>query len=111
MDGAMTMEDVEDGIQRGRFHFWPGQHAAAVTEFAEYPRKKYLNIALAGGDMGELIAMLPSMKSFGAFHGCEKIMEAGREGWERVLGRQGWKRECVVLSTPIEDSANVKLLQ
>jgi len=110
-DGAMLIEDVEENIRNGKYQFWPGFAAAAITEIAIYPRKRHLLIVLAGGDMEEIIAMFPSMKSFGCFHGCEKLVEAGRTGWERVLGRRGWRRECVVLSTPIEALTNGKPIQ
>jgi hypothetical protein len=100
--GIISIEDVEAGIAAGNMQFWPGQRSAAVTEIAVYPRTKHLLVVLAGGDMEEIISMIPSFKFFGKAHGCEKLVEAGRAGWERVLKGRGWKRECVVLSTPIE---------
>ncbi len=102
----ITIEDVERGIATGHMQFWPGEHSAAVTEIATFPRAKHLLVVLAGGNMEEIISMIPSFKFFGAKNGCTKLIEAGRPGWERVLGPQGWKRECVVLSTPIEEIAN-----
>lgn len=100
--GVISIEDVEAGIAKGTMQFWPGQRSAAVTEIAVYPRTKHLLVMLAGGDMEEIISMIPSFKFFGKAHGCEKLVEAGRAGWERVLKGRGWKRECVVLSTAIE---------
>jgi hypothetical protein len=100
--GLLSIEDVESGIEKGSMQFWPGAKCAAVTEIAVYPQSKHLLVALAGGDMEEIISMIPSFKRFGKAHGCEKLVEAGRAGWERVLKSRGWKRECVVLSTPIE---------
>lgn len=109
MDGLLTMEDVERCIATGHMQFWAGEKAAAVTEIATFPRSKHLLIVLAGGDMKEIISMFPSMKHFGARNGCTKLVEAGRPGWERVLKAEGWKRECVVLSTAIEETANGRL--
>lgn len=105
-DGTHTIEDVADGIARGVFHFWPGKRSAAVTQILVYPRAQFLLIFLAGGDMDELIDMIPSWKSWGAYLGCSKLTLAGRPGWQRVLG--DWQREVVVLSTPIELGANAE---
>jgi hypothetical protein len=104
--GLLSIEDVERSIEAGNMQFWPGKACAAVTEVAVYPQSKHLMIVLAGGNMEEIISMIPSFKWFGAAHGCTKLVEAGRPGWERVLRSRGWKRECVVLSTPIEETTN-----
>ena len=71
----------------------------------QFPRLRVLHIFLAGGELDELLGMVPAFKSWGAFHGCSKLTLAGRQGWERVLS---WRRECVVLSTEIELGANAK---
>lgn len=103
--GTHTIEDIEGRIAEGTMHFWPGKQCAAVTEVAAYPRKKLLSITYAGGDLNELLSLIPVWKSWGAHLGCSELIEAGRPGWERVLGRLGWKKEFVVLSTPIEGMA------
>jgi hypothetical protein len=105
-DGTHTIEDVAEGVERGAFHFWPGKACAAVTQVLEYPRARFLLIFLAGGNMQELVDMIPSWKSWGAYLGCSKLTLAGRPGWQRVLG--DWQREVVVLSTAIELGANAK---
>lgn len=97
-----TLADIAAGVASGRYHFWPGEKSAAITEVWEYPRARHLIVFLAGGDLHELVAMVPSFMSWGKHLGCTKIVECGRPGWERVLGNQGWKREAVVLSRPIE---------
>lgn len=98
--GAYAIEDVEQAIEAGRMQFWPGHNCAAITECVSFPRKKMLNITLAGGDMQELIGMIPSFSSFASFLGCSELAVAGRPGWEKVL--RGWKKGFVVLSTPVE---------
>lgn len=104
--GTHTLADIADGIAAGNFHFWPGEKAAAITEIHQYPRARFLHIFLAGGDLAELLAMIPAFKSWGAFHQCSKLTLAGRLGWKRVLG--DWKHEVAVLSTPLELGANEK---
>ncbi|MGA8079971.1 MAG: hypothetical protein WB868_21555 [Xanthobacteraceae bacterium] len=103
---TITIDDVREKIQRGAMHFWPGKNCACVTEIYEFPRAKFLNVTLAGGDMAEILGMVPSFLSFGAHCGCSKLTEAGRAGWERVLKARGWKKELVVLSIQIDNPSN-----
>jgi hypothetical protein len=103
-EGTLTIDDVIHAIAEGRMHFWPGKNCAAVTELAVFPRKRILNVTLAGGDMDEILDMIPSFKAFGRALGCECVAVVGREGWERVLGRLGWKKAHVVLTTPTKEA-------
>jgi hypothetical protein len=99
--GTHTLADVVQGIADGVFHFWPGEKCAAVTQVYTYPTARYLHIFLAGGDLEELLAMVPLFKSWAKHLGCTELTVAGRPGWERKLG--GWTRRAVVLSTRVED--------
>lgn len=99
-----TIDDIARGVEEGRFHFWPGERAAAITCVNVFPRAQYLNVFLAGGDMEELLAMVPSFKSWGRHLGCSKLTLFGRAGWKRVL--RDWQQEVVVLSTSLELGAN-----
>lgn len=105
-EGIYTLDEVRDAIRAGEMHFWPGEHCAAVTEIGAFPRRRFLNVILAGGDLKELIGMIPAWKAWGRFLGCSDLKVVGRRGWERVLGTRGWKRAFVVLTTPIETTAN-----
>lgn len=100
--GEITIDDVAAAIGKGKMHFWPGKECACVTEVAEFPRKRYLNVTLAGGRMDEILSMIPSFKAWAHKLGCDKITVAGRVGWERVLRPLGWKKDLVVLSVPVE---------
>lgn len=102
--GTHTIEDIEKRLAEGTAQFWPGQRSAAVTQICEYPQAKWLSIWLAGGDLGELVGMVPTWRNFAAFHGCENISITGRRGWERVLGKHGWKARAVCLSLPVAES-------
>lgn len=104
-DGQITIDDVIQRIAEGRMHFWPGKRCACVTELAVFPHKRYLNVTLAGGDMDEILSMVPSFQAYARALGCEKVTEAGRPGWEKVLRARGWKKELVVLSIPVEGTA------
>jgi hypothetical protein len=101
-DGAYTIEDVEREIVAGNMHFFPQPASASVTEMAEFPGRRFLNVVLAGGELKEIVAMVPRWKAWAAFLGCDALKVAGRPGWARALGA-GWKTSCVVLTTPVKD--------
>lgn len=103
LTGTHHLSDVVHGIADGVFHFWPGEKCAAVTQVYTYPRVKYLHIFIAGGDLEELLAMVPLFKSWAKHLGCTELTVAGRPGWEKVLG---WTRRAVVLSTQVEEIAS-----
>lgn len=101
-NGAVTIEDIEEGIEAGRYHFWPGKKCAAITQLVEYPRATFLHVPFAGGDdIDELVAMVPSFMSWGKYLGASKVTLTGRAGWERVLKPSGWEKTAVCLSLPI----------
>ena len=90
--GTHTMDDVVEAIEAGSMLFWPGTNSAIVTEIGVYPRCKVLHFFLAGGDLAELEAMVPSILAYGRSQGCTKATLAGRPGWGRsFLSRTGWK--------------------
>jgi hypothetical protein len=101
-----AIEDIEAGIASGAYQFWPGAKSAAITEIHSFPRARYLHIFLAGGDMEELIAMIPSWKSLAAHLGCSDLTLYGRPGWERALKSHGWQKRVVVVSTGVEEPSN-----
>ncbi len=101
--GTHDISDVVQGIADGIFHFWPGEKCAAVTQIYQYPRARYLHIFIAGGDLQELLGMVPLFKSWARHLGCTKLTLCGRPGWEKALG---WTRGAVVLSTQVEETAS-----
>jgi hypothetical protein len=93
-----TIEDVEIGLVKGIYVFWPASRSAAITEIHDYPRAKHMHLFLAGGDLDELRSMVPMWQSWARFNGCSKVTLVGRRGWERALKQQGWKADFVGLS-------------
>lgn len=89
--GFEAIEDVERLIAESKYQFWPGRHAAVVTEIAQYPQKRVLVVQHAGGDMGELIDMEPSIAAFARVAACDAIMGFGRLGWKRIWERRGYR--------------------
>lgn len=101
-EGTHTIEDIREGVRVRRYHFWPGEHSAAITEVLQFPRKRVFNVFLAGGNLNEIIdRMEPDFCSFARHLGCTEIALIGRLGWEKPLKPLGWHRSAIVLTKPL----------
>lgn len=78
-------DDVLMAVATGKAQFWPGETAAIVTEILDHPRCRALHIWLAGGNMDELLQMLPDIERWATEQGCKSVTITGRRGWQRVL--------------------------
>lgn len=94
-------EDIVSGVMSGYMQFWPARDAAAVTEILTYPKKKVLNIFLAGGNMETIIDMNESAEYFAKANGCTSMTMAGRKGWSKVLKDKGYREAFTVLRKEI----------
>lgn len=89
--GTHTVDDVWSEVCAGEAQFWPGERSAMVTNVVEFPRAKALHFWLCGGELEDLLVMLPQIEAWGAQHGCSKFTTAGRSGWRRVLKSHGYR--------------------
>ena len=97
--GTHGIEDIAEGLKKGRFQLWPADDSVVVTEIIVYPRLKNLHFFLAGGDLDELRLMRPLIESWGRDMGCTRVSLAGREGWSKTFLRdEGYKPKWFVLS-------------
>jgi len=78
--------DILAEVEAGEALFWPGEKAAVVTQFWDFPRAKAINFWLAGGDMEELRQMHDEIAAWAKARGCTHAIIAGRAGWSRALG-------------------------
>ncbi len=91
-EGTHDLEDVRQAIETGQAQFWPGERSAVVTEINRFPKLTSLHFWLCGGDLSELINdMRPAIEAFGREVGCTRFTTAGREGWQRVMARHGYR--------------------
>lgn len=89
--GTHTFQDIADGVAEGRMQLWPAPRGCIVTEIVVYPRKKYLNLFLAGGELDQLLDMNESITAWAKQWGCDGGMMSGRSGWKKPLEKLGWK--------------------
>jgi hypothetical protein len=99
--GTHDFQDVADGILSGRMQLWPAEKGCAVTEIVEFPKKRTLNVFLAGGEMDTIVDMLKSAETWGKAQGCSAMTVAGRKGWKRVLAPHGFNEVFTVLELKI----------
>lgn len=101
-NGTHTFEDIVKGISEGRMQLWPAERGVMVTEIVVYPRRKMLNIFLAGGDLDQLLDMGDDMRAWAKAQGCDGAMLTGRKGWARVMKNHGWREKWITMTTEIE---------
>ena len=90
-NGTYLWEDVVQNIAEEKMQFWPAPRGCMVTEIVVYPRKKYLNLFLAGGELDQLLDMNESITAWAKQWGCDGGMMSGRSGWKKPLEKLGWK--------------------
>lgn len=81
-----TKEDVWERIIWGRCHFWPGEESVIVTEFRTTPTGiKSQHNWLAGGNLEEIVGMMPRIEQWGRECGAHRQTGEGRRGWLRAF--------------------------
>jgi len=101
--GTHDFSDVRGMVERGEAQFWPGVHSCVITQVDYQPRRRILNIFLAGGNLAEVEAMTPLILKWGYDQGCTAATFVGRKGWERTfLSRTGWEPQMVMFSKELK---------
>lgn len=87
-----TEADLLADLAKGRAQLWEGRTAAFVTQCIHEPAGPTLHAWLAGGELRELLAMIPGIEAWGRTQGCERATVTGRPGWRRVLSKFGYRQ-------------------
>ena len=88
--GTHLYSDIVRSVLNYEMQLWSSKDSCIVTEFVNFPRKRFLHVFLCGGNMGEILDMQPAIVEFAKANGCDGLTSAGRPGWERVLGKTDW---------------------
>ncbi len=81
-----TKEDVWRRIESGKAYFWPDNNSAIVAEILNHPTGlRTFHGWLAGGELSEIVARIPSLEQFAIERGCHRATVTGRPGWQRVF--------------------------
>ena len=90
-------EDIVKAVFSGHMQLWANERGCAVTEMVVFPKKKMLNVFLAGGDMDQILDMESACEEFAKMNDCDGLTIAGRKGWKKVLGQRGWTERLMVM--------------
>lgn len=88
-----TEAELLADIIAGRATLWTGARCAMVTQFVTEATGKCVHAWLAGGDLNEIVALVPGIEAFARTGGCTHATVMGRAGWRRKLEPLGY-RQC-----------------
>lgn len=89
--GTHSFDDIVQGIAECRMQLWPAPRGCIVSEIVVYPRKKVINIFLAGGELDQILDMDADVKEWAKAQGCTGAQMSGRLGWKKPLKPLGWE--------------------
>jgi len=99
--GTHVFADIVKGVESGRYQFWPAPESVVVTEILRLPRKQVVHCFLAAGKLEEIQVQRRWLEGWAKSIGCEAVTIAGRPGWEKVLGGDGYRKAAVLLEKEI----------
>lgn len=90
--GSHVWDDIVAGVYAGQFHLFAKPRGCVVLEIRQYPRKREMNVFLAGGELGEIIGNIDELDAIARGAGAEALTMGGRPGWGPVLSENGWQK-------------------
>lgn len=91
----LSVADLEADITQGVAYVWEGQTSDVFTRI----NGPVCEMGPASGDMNEIVAQaLPDIERWAKENACtDMFVQAGREGWARVLAPHGYEVAAVIL--------------
>ena len=84
--GTHYFDDIVESIAKGTMQLWAAPRGCIVTEIVIYPRKKVLNIFLAGGELEQILDMDNDVKEWASTESTmNKYRERYKEEWKAKL--------------------------
>lgn len=84
-----TINDIQQSIARGTMQCFVSGDSFVITEIVVAPRKTYLNVFLAVGDLS-VVSLIPQIEAFAKQSGCAFVQTLARPGWKAYLP-ESWK--------------------
>lgn len=91
----VSIDGLLGEVERGEAAIWVGERSAVFWR----PSDGVIECGPATGDVQEILAVFrPAIEAWGRDHGCHEIfIQAGRQGWARVLRSWGYEEAAVIL--------------
>lgn len=102
-EGTHTFDDIATMILQGQLVFITLDEGFYIVEVIQYPRKKVLNIFLAGGDLKVLLEKRHDLETVARNAGCSGITLSGRRGWEKYAKECGWRYSHTTLACDVKE--------
>jgi hypothetical protein len=109
--GRYTIDDIYACVKEYDYTLWIAFDeekikAAVVTNFAHYPRKKYLVMTFCGGDQLDKWKdpMLTLLQRFAYDTQCDGIEATARLGWTKIFKSDGHKPLWQTFQLPAADA-------
>lgn len=87
-----TLDDILTEINEGRMQSFVEGESWVVTQVVDFPRKRYLEIVFAIGNLDELKAIYPRLDEYAKSIMADGLRAFGRAGWMRQfeIDKHGW---------------------
>lgn len=87
-----TLEDILIEINEGRMQSFVEGESWAVTQIVDFPRKRYLEIVFAIGNIDELKVIYPQVERYAREIAADGMRAFGRPGWMKQfqIEKHGW---------------------
>ncbi len=109
--GRYEVDDVYDSVMQYDHTLWiafdkEGVKGAVVTNFAFYPKKKYLVMSFCGGVQLDLwkAPMLKLLQHFAHDTECDGVEATARLGWTKIFKDDGHKPLWQTFQLPAADA-------
>jgi hypothetical protein len=91
MGGLYLTSDIIRLVHEGRMQMFSQGDSIAITQIANFPRGKALEIVAVVGDIDDLRALHDRLLIFAAEIGASVIQAFGRKGFMPDAQRRGWR--------------------
>ena len=98
------LEDVWALIASGDALLWTTPRSAVVTQIVVFPRRRVLDVWLAGsalGGLSEVLGLLPAAEAWARERGIVEVILTGRLGWSKVLRHLGFSEQAIIVKKNI----------
>ena len=90
VEGA-TPEQVKALLVAGHAQLWLGKQSCVLTQVLETPAERIFHVWSAGGELNEILALLPGGEAWARGMGCTVMSVNTRRGSSRPLRKRGFE--------------------